>query len=225
MLLPRNWVKITRKYIISLMKGQRKAKRVHNDLCRSIVFAVQYYFILYSGKECHERWILRHHRNKKPFRKSWSEEEDALVMQLVMGSEELPFTKWTELASHFPGRNGKQLRDRFKNCLNPSICHYPFSRDEDLLLYAAHQAMGPRWVDVSVQFFKSTRSENQVKNRWNSAAYKKFVAEEFGPFANVGSTSSTQSWTDPNSKKRMARFSSPSQLIDSTTTNGLVDLT
>lgn len=134
------------------------------------------------------------------------------------GSEEQPYTKWSELASRLPGRNGKQIRERFKNCLNPSLRHYPFSRDEDLLLWAGHKAMGTRWVDVSVKFFKSTRSENQIKNRWNSAAFKRFVAEEFGPYAKAGSESSTRN-------KKMARPSSSTQLIDSTTTKGLIDLT
>ena len=38
-------------------------------------------------------------------------------------------------------------------------------------------------MDISSRSFNGTRSENQVKNRWNSAYFRKFIAEEFGPDA------------------------------------------
>ena len=47
-------------------------------------------------------------------------------------------------------------------------------------LWNGHETFGNRWVDISVKTFHSTRSENHVKNRWYSVAFKKFVAKEFG---------------------------------------------
>ena len=40
--------------------------------------------------------------------------------------------------------------------------------------------MGKKWVEISGQFFKGIRSENQIKNRWYSASFKKFINSEFG---------------------------------------------
>jgi hypothetical protein len=139
----------------------------------------------YSAKECHERWI----RYLKPgVRKGqWTDQEDAIVMEAVTNSKEQPFTRWSDLAQRLPGRVGKQIRDRWVNHLNPNINHLPFSREDDLMLWEGHQKLGKRWVEIATTFFKSTRSENHIKNRWYSASFKKFIANEFGPNAYTGS--------------------------------------
>ena len=144
-----------------------------------------------SAKECHERWI----RYLKPgVRKGqWTDQEDAIVMEAVTGSKEQPFTRWSDLAQRLPGRVGKQIRDRWVNHLNPNINHLPFSREDDLLLWNGHQKVGKRWVEIATKFFKSSRSENHIKNRWYSASFKKFISNEFGPHAYSGSKSSNRS--------------------------------
>lgn len=134
-----------------------------------------------TAKECHERWI----RYLKPgVRKGqWTDHEDAIVMEVVENSTEQPFTRWSDLAQRLPGRVGKQIRDRWVNHLNPAIDHMPFSRDDDLRLWEGHQKLGKRWVEISTKFFNNRRSENHIKNRWYSATFKKFIANEFGPDA------------------------------------------
>jgi len=104
-------------------------------------------------------------------------------MDAVQNSIEDPFTRWSDLAQKLPGRVGKQVRDRWVNHLNPAINHLPFSRDDDLLLWEGHHTLGKRWVEISSKYFKGTRSENHIKNRWYSASFKKFIAKEFGPDA------------------------------------------
>ena len=52
-------------------------------------------------------------------------------------------------------------------------------------LWAGHRKLGKRWVEISVKIFNSARSENHIKNRWYSAAFKKFIANEFGNCAYV----------------------------------------
>lgn len=138
----------------------------------------------YSAKECHERWI----RYLKPgVRKGqWQDHEDAIVVEAVTTSKEQPFTRWSDLAQRLPGRVGKQIRDRWVNHLNPNINHMPFTRDDDLLLWEGHKKLGKRWVEISSKYFNSSRSENHIKNRWYSASFKKFVANEFGPNAYSG---------------------------------------
>ena len=141
-----------------------------------------------SAKECHERWI----RYLKPgVRKGqWTDQEDAIVIEAVSTSSEQPFTRWSDLAQRLPGRVGKQIRDRWVNHLNPNINHLPFSREDDLLLWDGHKKLGKRWVEISTKFFNSSRSENHIKNRWYSASFKKFIANEFGPDAYSGGKSS-----------------------------------
>jgi hypothetical protein len=174
-----------------------------------------------SAKECHERWI----RYLKPgVRKGqWTDQEDAIVMEAVTNSKEQPFTRWSDLAQRLPGRVGKQIRDRWVNHLNPNINHLPFSRADDLLLWDGHQKLGKRWVEIATSSFKSTRSENHIKNRWYSASFKKFIANEFGPSAYSGSKPGR-----PVKKDGKKKSKSPSRgsgdMSPTTSVNGAVEV-
>ena len=77
-------------------------------------------------------------------------------------------------------RAGKQIRDRWVNYLNPAIHHLPFTREDDVKLHKGHAALGKRWAEISLKFFNGSRSENQIKNRWYSASFKKFIMKEYG---------------------------------------------
>ena len=99
------------------------------------------------------------------------------------------FSQWAGLAAAInalsdppllPARTGKQIRDRWVNFLNPALNRRPWSREEDARLWRAHAELGNRWTEIGVEKFHTTRSENQVKNRWHSAAFKRFVSEEYG---------------------------------------------
>lgn len=154
-----------------------------------------------TAKDCHERWI----RYLKPgVRKGqWTDQEDAIVIDAVQNSSEQPFTRWSDLAQRLPGRVGKQIRDRWVNHLNPNINHLPFSREDDLLLWEGHKKLGKRWVEISTKSFNSVRSENHIKNRWYSASFKKFIANEFGPDAYSGGKSKGK---DDKSKTKMKKM-------------------
>jgi Myb-like DNA-binding domain len=131
-----------------------------------------------SAEECQQRWV----KHLKPgVRKGqWTEDEDAFILRSVSTSGEQPFTRWSELALHMPGRHGKQIRERWINHLNPHISHLPFTEEDDLKLWQAAQKYGKKWVEISSKYFDSTRAENQIKNRWYSAAFKKFIVGKFG---------------------------------------------
>lgn len=158
-----------------------------------------------TAKECHERWI----RYLKPgVRKGqWTDHEDAIVVEAVTNSSEQPFTRWSDLAQRLPGRVGKQIRDRWVNHLNPAINHLPFSREDDLLLWEGHEELGKRWVEIATKYFNSTRSENHIKNRWYSASFKKFIANEFGPDAYTGGKGGDS--PEKLKKKKRSRSESP----------------
>ena len=63
------------------------------------------------------------------------------------------------------------------------LCMSHHFHEQDLRLWEGHHVLGKRWVEISTKFFKGTRSENHIKNRWYSASFKKFIAKEFGPDA------------------------------------------
>eukprot|EP00578_Thalassiosira_sp_NH16_P015701 CAMPEP_0181107262 /NCGR_PEP_ID=MMETSP1071-20121207/16988_1 /TAXON_ID=35127 /ORGANISM="Thalassiosira sp., Strain NH16" /LENGTH=497 /DNA_ID=CAMNT_0023190757 /DNA_START=246 /DNA_END=1739 /DNA_ORIENTATION=- len=113
--------------------------------------------------------------------RTWTKEEDAIVSRAVLGERDPPFTKWSDLAAtQLTGRTGKQIRDRWNNYLNPAINHLPWVPHEDLRLWRAHVELGKKWTEIGIEKFHETRSENQIKNRWYSAAFKKFVRNEIG---------------------------------------------
>ena len=173
---------------------------------------------IHRARECHDRWT----RYLKPGSRKgqWREEEDAIVLRVIAASGEHPFTQWADLAPQLPGRSGKQIRDRWVNYLNPAINHLPFSREDDLRLWNGHNELGKRWVEISVKIFNSTRSENHIKNRWYSAAFKKFIACEFGPNAYVEATNKANGLAD---EKLSQSFSSSHDNHDEDEGSGDVD--
>ncbi len=47
---------------------------------------------------------------------------------------------WSVVAKHFPGRIGKQCRERWHNQLRPDIRRDAWTDDEEMQLIAAHRA-------------------------------------------------------------------------------------
>ena len=111
-----------------------------------------------------------------PTKGPWTEHEDAIVMAAVTNSSEQPFTRWSDLAQQLPGRARQRIRDHWVNQLDPNINRLPFSREEDLRLWDGYKKFGKKWVEISMKLFQSTRPENQIKNRWYSASFKKFIS-------------------------------------------------
>ena len=104
----------------------------------------------------------------------WSIEEDALVLRLV---QEKGAQKWTTIAEHLPGRIGKQCRERWHNHLNPKIKKNTWSLEEELILYISHKGQGNKWADIA-QILEG-RTDNTIKNHWNSSMKKKITDMTF----------------------------------------------
>ena len=76
-----------------------------------------------------------------PIKGPWTREEDSLLVALV---KRFGAKRWSVIASHVPGRKGKQCRERFKNHLDPSVKKTPWIDEEDKILLDAQQRIGNR---------------------------------------------------------------------------------
>jgi hypothetical protein len=103
----------------------------------------------------------------------WTAEEDRVVIDLV---QENGPQKWTFIASHLPGRIGKQCRERWHNHLNPQIRKDDWHIDEEWLLFLLHKSMGNSWAEIAKVI--RGRTDNSIRNHWNSTMKKKLP--EFG---------------------------------------------
>jgi myb proto-oncogene protein len=108
-------------------------------------------------------------------RGSWTGDEDQVILAWV--TENGP-TKWSALAQHLPGRIAKQCRERWCNHLDPAIRKEPWSPEEDQLIISGIERMGTKWADIAKLL--PGRSDNAVKNRWNSSL-KRRNPTDIGP--------------------------------------------
>ncbi|KAM0875992.1 hypothetical protein ACQ4PT_036458 [Festuca glaucescens] len=103
----------------------------------------------------------------------WSPEEDELLRTYVRTHGAV--SNWIALP-HKAGLNrcGKSCRLRWLNYLRPDIKHGGYTEQEDLVICSLYSSIGSRWSIIASKL--PGRTDNDVKNYWNTKLKKKAVA-------------------------------------------------
>ncbi|KAI4993162.1 hypothetical protein ZWY2020_007475 [Hordeum vulgare] len=97
----------------------------------------------------------------------WTQEEDE---ELRRGVREHGPKNWDAIALALPGRASKSCRLRWCQHLSPELDSRPFTPEEDEEIIRKQREFGNKWATIAR--YLTGRSDNAVKNRWNSTLRK-----------------------------------------------------
>ncbi len=102
----------------------------------------------------------------------WRQEEDDLIISLVKKYGK----NWAQISNSMHTRNGKQIRDRFLNYLDPNIKKDGFTSEEDKKIILLYKDFGPKWSFISQNL--EGRTSDIIKNRFHSYLKRKIHLNE-----------------------------------------------
>jgi hypothetical protein len=108
----------------------------------------------------------------RKYRYVFAPTEDRILEAAI---QRLGATDWELIARELPGRSARQCRERWLTYLSPGVNRTPWTAEEDALLFDMVQIHGPKWGRL-VGFF-SNRTQNNIKNRWNTVIRKAQVLQ------------------------------------------------
>ncbi|KAK4491507.1 hypothetical protein RD792_002257 [Penstemon davidsonii] len=160
----------------------------------------------------------------------WSPEEDEKLIRHIAAHGHACWSSVPKLAAL--ERCGKSCRLRWINYLRPDLKRGSFSDEEERTIIDVHRILGNRWAQIAKHL--PGRTDNEVKNFWNSCLKKKLIAQGLDPnthnlLSSSSSTPSTQyaaavaeggsSISKKNNKKSSSSSSSCFTVDNTTTTN------
>ncbi|XP_071702843.1 transcription factor MYB83-like [Rutidosis leptorrhynchoides] len=115
---------------------------------------------------------------KQKLRKGlWSPEEDEKLLKYIT---RFGVGCWSSVPKHAGlQRCGKSCRLRWINYLRPDLKRGTFSQQEEDLILNLHQGLGNRWAQIAAQL--PGRTDNEIKNFWNSCLKKKLMKQGIDP--------------------------------------------
>lgn len=114
---------------------------------------------------------------RKVKRGLWSPDEDEKLIKYITIHGHGSWSSVPKLAGL--QRCGKSCRLRWINYLRPDLKRGSFTAQEESIIVEIHRMLGNRWAQIAKHL--PGRTDNEVKNFWNSCIKKKLIAQGLDP--------------------------------------------
>ncbi|XP_020691152.1 transcription factor MYB93 [Dendrobium catenatum] len=117
----------------------------------------------------------------------WTPEEDQKLVHYIQKHGHGSWRALPKLAGL--NRCGKSCRLRWTNYLRPDIKRGKFSPEEEQTILNLHSILGNKWSAIATHL--SGRTDNEIKNYWNTHLKKKLIQMGFDPMTHQPRTDFT----------------------------------
>ncbi|CAD8078737.1 unnamed protein product [Paramecium primaurelia] len=160
----------------SIQQSSQKATNQWREISKMIL-----------GRNAHQCRLKWEQKYKIPLSEApWTEQEDNLLYKV---HEEFKKTgkenKWSQISREIYKRSNnkifrqpKQCRERWINRLDPNISNDPWDKQQEIDLLKTILMRGKKWSELSTLYGR-VRTENSLKNKYNSLLKKEKLKYEF----------------------------------------------